>query len=242
MSIQRTLINGVNKAGQHEPIKTNNSGELLVRNENIISSYDYETFQNHNGSKVVLTTPEGISVYADTSPVPVRDINERKGWNYQKLTTDPAISKMNYYFYSQGSHAATLTDLKNMWFSGVVDKWAASNDVPFLVVYTKPTGTGDAGAWFHSKIAYDITSDKLVVIGEWCNWWAGDEEPKKGLNPNLRNIQLTNEIKTGDCLGTEEILTISVHTDSSSLEHKNCINSVGWSLNNGIEYNLKLAR
>ena len=242
MSIQRTLINGVNKAGQHEPVKTNNSGELLVRNENLVDSFDYETFQNHNGNKVDLMSNDGIAVYADTLPIPQIDDNNRKGWLYSKLTTDPPANKMNYYFYSEGSHTFTLTDLKNMWFSGSVDKWAANNDVPFLVVYTKPTGAGDAGAWFHSSIAYAITSDKVVVKGEWCNWWAGDEEPKKGLNPVLRNINLSNEVKTGDCLGTEELLTISVHTDSGSLEHKNCINSVGWSLNNGIEYNLKLSR
>lgn len=168
--------------------------------------------KSHNGF-VKLTGPSGPSVYADTLPVPTADNNSRDGWLYSKSS---GTEKFNYYIYGQGSHPITLSQLHNVFFSGAVDNYINGASVPFVVVYTKPTGAGDAGAWYHSKVAYALGNNHLnnIQLGELC-FFTCINQPKNIPN-NYRNINLSNKIVTGDALGTEEILTISIQSDSGA--------------------------
>ena len=68
----------------------------------------------HNG-RVNLSSNEGQSVYADSAPNPIDDLNGRAGWLYKKSS---GTEKFNYYFYSQGS-TPLLLKISRSFFAGV---------------------------------------------------------------------------------------------------------------------------
>jgi len=185
--------------------------------------------------KVKLTSPSGISVYAD-SQTPTVDEDDRDGWLFKKAGSDTA--KFNYYFYGTGSHPFSLSSLKNVNVTCSIDKYDDSASLPFIVVYTKMTGVGDSGAWYKSKIAYTLTSSDKIITGELVNLYCL-ENPN--LNNGLRDIKLTNLVTTGTADPSEEILTISVQSDSGSLiNSKILVSNVGYNLNDEIKRNIKL--
>lgn len=165
----------------------------------------------HNG--FVKLTGSGASVYADTLPIPTADTNDREGWLFTKTA---GAEKFNYYIYGQGSHPITLKNLHNVFFTGAVDDYQNGSSVPFVVVYTKPTGAGDAGAWYHSRISYSLNTNHRnnIQLGEIC-FFKCINEPKN-IPTTYRHIHLSNKQVTGDGEETEEILTISIHSDSAA--------------------------
>lgn len=167
--------------------------------------------KSHNG--FVKLSGSGSVIYADTLPIPTPDLNGRDGWLYSKTS---GAEKFNYYIYSQGSHAIPLNQLSTVFFQGAVDNYISNASVPFVVVYTKPTGSGDAGAWYHSKITYSMNATVLnnIQLGESC-FFRCIEKPKNILNNN-REVILGIKTVTGDGVGTEEILTIAIHSDSAA--------------------------
>jgi len=163
----------------------------------------------HNG--FVKLTGSGSSIYADSLPPPTSDPDGRDGWLYQKTS---GAEKFNYYFYSQGSSAFNLSHIKSLFFTGSVDNWVSIGSAPFIVIYTKPTGSGDAGAWYHSKVAYTISASSDIQLGELSYFYAGLKPTH--ITSSYRHILLNNKVITGDALPSEEVLTIAVHSDSSA--------------------------
>tara|TARA_R110002072_G_scaffold223_3_gene1660 strand:+ start:491 stop:1204 length:714 start_codon:yes stop_codon:yes gene_type:complete len=178
-------------------------------------------------NKVSVFSTSGVAAFADTSPAPTTDTdNNRSGWLHKKLT---GTEKLNYYFYSQGSKAKTLADLTSVCANVMLDTWDNTTSCPFFVVYTKPTGVGDAGVWFHSSIVYGCDANIDIALGEHIQLWAKTEPT---INTGLRQIELSTEIITGPALSTEEILTISIHTDSgSAVNTQSVISNLGWEIN-----------
>jgi len=188
-----------------------------------------ETQSNNPSSNILLTSSSGVAVYADTQPIPTVDGNNRDGWLYKKTIAN--ADKFNYYFYSQGSHPVLLGDLRSLVANVAIDNWQLNASVPFFVIYTKPTGVGDAGAWYHSKKAYAIDSLKNILIGEHVNLYCINK-PKCTHNGN-RDIELSTVIETGECLPTEEILTVSFQSDSAApIQTQVLVGNLGYELNN----------
>ena len=170
-----------------------------------------ETNSIHNGK--VKLTGSGPTVYADSMPQPTADLNDREGWLFTKTS---GAEKFNYYIYGEGNHSFTLSMLKNVFFTGSIDNYVSGTSNPYIVVYTKPTGIGDAGAWYHSKVSYHIDSFQNIQIGEMCLFRCLEQMEK---NPyTYREIPLLSKVTTGDALPTEEILTISIQSDSSAAD------------------------
>lgn len=165
-------------------------------------------------AKVQLSSSSGIAVYADSSPAPIPDLNGRDGWLYQKTS---GAEKFNYYIWSQGSHALTLENLDTIYMVGAVDTYTSVASVPFIVVYTKMTGSGDAGAWYHSRISYSIDSNQVINLGEIVQFYTHHKKPST-IN-GYRQVPLHNEIKTGDALPSEEVLYITLHSDSGGADN-----------------------
>jgi len=191
----------------------------------------------HNGKFKL--SGAGPTVYADTLPLPTADTNDRAGWLFTKTG---GTEKFNYYIYGEGSHPITLSHLNNVFFTGSIDNYVNGTSNPFVVIYTKPTGIGDAGAWYHSSIAYVIDSSQDIQLGELCLFSCiGTIEN----NPfTYRNIKMLSVVKTGDALPSEEILTISIHSDSSAPDTTQIlIKNVGFQARRGshqIKRNIKL--
>lgn len=204
-----------------------------------LSNAQIET-KNHevkHNDKVKLSSAGGLAVQADSSPSPTADEDDREGWLFKKIASDS--SKFNYYIYgdSGSSHAFTFNDLKSVHMCCSVDKWDNTASVPIINVYSKPTGSGDAQAWYHSRKDYSIKSSQKINAGEHINLYAGDRPELKNDN---RNIPLETLTSNGDCAGTEEILYIVVASDSGSLMNtKILMTEAGYNLNNEIKRNIK---
>tara|TARA_R110002020_G_scaffold303249_1_gene518608 strand:+ start:2809 stop:3471 length:663 start_codon:yes stop_codon:yes gene_type:complete len=178
---------------------------------------------------ILSTSASGAAVYGGET-APLADINNRAGWLFKKTLADAA--KFNYFYYGQGSHAITLGDIKSLCSNVVIDTWTNIQNAPFFVVYTKPTGVGDAGAWYHSKRAYVLEASKKILLGEPINIYA-ISEPVYTYNCD-RNVKLGAIVDTGTPLGSEEILTISLHSDSAApINTQILIKSLALELNDG---------
>ena len=184
---------------------------IKIANE-IIHTKNHEVKKN---DKVKISSAGGVAIQADSSPAPTADLDDREGWLFKKVASDS--SKFNYYIYGStgSSHQYTLSDLKSVHFVCSVDSWANTASVPIINVYSKPTGVGDAGAFYHSRKDYAINmSNQKIIAGEHINIYTGER-------PELRNdnryIPLESLTSNGDCAGTEEILYITVGSESSSL-------------------------
>jgi len=192
----------------------------------------------HN-DKVKITSTGGFAVYADSSPAPSSDSDDRQGWLWEKVTAD--ASKFNYYMYGAtgSSHPWTLGNLKSAHITCSIDNWQSGASAPFIVVHTVLTGSGDAGSFYHSRCAYTLnSSNHKIIAGEHINLYSGNKPNFKNEN---RSIPLETITSTGDCNDNEVIAYISVHSDSGALTGtKILVSEMGYNLNNEIYRSIKL--
>lgn len=193
------VLHACGRDGVAIAVKCSGDGQLDIQDNSLTNN-------------ILLTSVSGIGVYADTQPVPTTDINNRPGWLHTKPTGN--TDKFNYYFYSQGSHPVTLGQIKSLLSTVTIDTWPSAASMPFFVIYTKPTGVGDAGAWYHSKRSYAMDGTKKILMGESVNIYCVNKP--SNFHNNKRAIELSTIIDTGTALDTEEVLTITLQSDSGS--------------------------
>tara|TARA_R110002072_G_scaffold1773_6_gene14561 strand:- start:7627 stop:8310 length:684 start_codon:yes stop_codon:yes gene_type:complete len=142
------------------------------------------------------------------------DPNDRLGWLFKKDIA--GTGKFNYFFYGEGNKAITLDDLTSLNAIMTVDTYTNTSSLPFFIVYTKPTGVGDAGAPsfpYHSKITYSLTANEHINLGESIQAWSINKPPN---HPGKRFVEFNTKTVLGTGLGTEEIWYITLHTDSAA--------------------------
>ena len=71
------------------------------------------------------------------------------GWN---LTNSVAGTKFNLRFFDGSYQTVTLGQIQSVYFKGFINKNTETASMPFIHIYTKPTGVGDAGGFYHSRI------------------------------------------------------------------------------------------
>ena len=153
-----------------------------------------------------------MAIIADSSPSPIADPNGRPGWSYTKTA---GAEKFNYYFYSGVYETARLRDIKGMWFVGSVDAWTnQTNELPWFIVYTKMTGVGDAGAWYHSAILHQLNKNSNIIrAGEKCMWKVGVPDV---IVEGARVLKMNTTSVVGTYNEDDEILAVSLHSDSGA--------------------------
>jgi len=228
-SHQHSVLYSYNEAGDiFHPVTSTDGGELKVS----------PTIATTQRDQVKLDSASGVAVYADSSPTPTADTDDRSGWLFKKTASD--ATKFNYYVYadSGSSHTFTVADLKSIHLTCSVDNYQNSSSTPFAVVYTKPTGTNDEAAWYHSRRSYalDVTAN-IVLAGEHINLYA---LAVPTFNNTHRSLPLTSVATSGDYADTEEILFITIHSDSSALVNTQIlVAEMGYTLGS-IARNIKL--
>ena len=161
---------------------------------------------------------------------PVTDTNGRSGWLFVKALTGTA--KFNYFFYGEGSQAITLGEIKNIYANISNDNYLGGVTNPFIIVYTKPTGVGDAGAWYHSKITYKIPSSWNVQSGEIITIRTN----LMTTNFGYRTCWLSDKTVDGDAALDEEILYMTIHSDSGApAATQILVSEVGFSTIHGLQ-------
>jgi hypothetical protein len=209
-----------------EQLKVDVSGQSL--SVNTISGFSLETTQqellntvsNPPSATLFLDSPEGISAYADSNPAPIVDLYKRKGWYY---TNTSASNKFNYYFYSNGNTTQTLADITGAWCVCENDSTTTTSSIvnPIISIYT----VGNLNIWYQSSRAY--TSNINMVAGmKYLFYWG--VEPS--VYPELPRVQLSLATQNGTLQPTEQILTMSVGSDSGATPGfvKNLMTHIGW--------------
>ena len=192
------------------PLPVTISDGATASNQSTIARHTATSIVHNN--RVKLGSANATSVIGGES-TPIRDPDGRNGWLFKKLAND--ATKINFYYYSEGNTAFTLNDIQSLTAMISVNNYQNADSLPFFVVYTKPTGVGDGGAWYHSAVKYHIDSNIDVIMGELVEIYAGSEPTDN--NINKRKLSWNTKSVVGDGLPEEEILTISLHTDSGAL-------------------------
>jgi hypothetical protein len=194
----------------------NNKKELIEINSklqtlnNVTLTQEAKTLNANGYAQVLLTSAGGTAVKADTDCVVQQDPEHREGWY---LTNSVAGTKFNLYYFNGTQEAITLGDVLSIYFKGFINNNSETSSIPFFHIYTKPTGSGDAGPWYHSKIDYQYASDNTIGIGEECIFYGG-EVPKTLFNN--RQIAFNNKTITGEGLDSEEVLYLVVSSNSGA--------------------------
>lgn len=154
-------------------------------------------------------TSKNINVYADSSRPPLEDPNFVDGWYFVNAQ---AGQKFNWYPYSGAATTHARQDISSIY---MVVRFYQTTCRPHIGIYSKPTGTGDASSWYHSRWVY-ATYDQAIPTAPGTYLVHFGDDP--GIYPELPRleIQATEEFNSvGDRALTEEILTYAWGTDSS---------------------------
>jgi hypothetical protein len=144
-----------------------------------------------------------------------------QGWRYTNSVENGAS---NLYFYGYGIGNAfqrdiTVGDLKNFFVKARILNLINTNSIPFVNIYSRPTGSGDGGSFFKSRITYRIAQTPLAPAEEFVMLFERDEAGA-GLNSNVfRNVVRKNMVeiaRLGPCEDTEQLLLLSINTDSGA--------------------------
>jgi hypothetical protein len=157
-----------------------------------------------------------MAIQADSQPIAMSDENGRSGWSYTKIS---GAEKFNWYIYSGAHENMTVGDVDSLYFVGSIDAWSdATSELPFWNVYTKMKMDGsDAGSWYGSRITYTLHKDsQLVRSNEKCIFYALDQ-PDDTFS-GMRKIPMMSRIVTGVYNPEDEILTVSLGSDSGATQ------------------------
>ena len=167
------------------------------------------------------------SVYADGSPpVPIPLLRYGyQGWYYTNSDAwvNPAPSvrnKINWYLLPN-SATATVGDLRYVRMNLHVFSRVST---PFLTVYTKATGAGDAGGWYKSKRVYVVANAAAAAAlnnnTNYCfymNWNGCSVAPFTVAHNNVALSLTTVGSSAVGAFGSDEVLfAYSIGTDSGS--------------------------
>ena len=178
----------------------------------------------------VLDLPSGSenasAVVADGSPpAPIPVIRYGyQGWYYTNsdawVSSAPTVrNKINWYL---GPNVATTT-VGALQYVRLCLRVFNRVSTPFLTVYTKTTGSGDAGGWYKSKRTYVISEsdyNSLTNNTSYCFYVCWNGYSVAPFSVGHTNIALTLTEVAGNAIGGfgtgETILAYSIGTNSSS--------------------------
>jgi hypothetical protein len=205
---------GDDGSGTDRTVKCDTKGNLEVL-----------SIPDRNGyAQVLLGTAGATAILGDSTITPTTDPEGRDGWNF---INSVAGTKFNLYYFNGAQEVITLGDIDSLFSKLYINNFAGLSGAPFFHIYTKPTGVGDAGAFYHSRIDYEINSDVLVGIGEQVILYAIN---KPHITCNNRLIELKTKTTNGDGADSEEILYITLSSNSgATINDKNItVSSMGF--------------
>lgn len=227
--MNRTDIKKITNSNSHKKHDNNLEQTKILQELNY-----YKNLEPTN--KVLLSSSSGIAVYADSSPTPTADNDNRDGWLHKKIAT--GTDKFNYYFFSEGNNPMYVSDLLGLCANVSIDKWDNNSSAPFFNVYTKMTGSGDAGSWYKSRISYSIDNTVDICVGEHIEVWAKNQPNSYS---GLRQVELKTKVVNGTGADDEEIYTICLSSDSASLiDTQILVSSLGFDTIKNINHRVKL--
>jgi hypothetical protein len=171
---------------------------------------------------------QGSTLWADSTPIdnPFNaDENGREGWYY--FNSSNIANKSNIYWYANPptgtpgnlqENDMTFLQLSNMYSVFTCD-YVDNGEltVPFLSLYSQPTGTNDFIPTFaHSRWVYQLSNTNLSKLrkGETILIYTGSSRPS--VFNELASYQLNLVSQNGDASPTEIIAYMTINTQATT--------------------------
>jgi hypothetical protein len=162
------------------------------------------------------------AIYADSSVPPQQNSTFQNtysffGWAYKKVSPQASNAKINWYFPPPINNM-TVGDLKGLYYQ-IFNNCSSSGSLPFLVVYTKPTGSGDYASWYHSSMTYvpDTNSSPNQSCQMYVNIKNEPFTPQSiGIQNQINMVESSVNNPKGVYADDQQILSISFQTNSAS--------------------------
>ena len=156
------------------------------------------------------------TLYADSLNFSVgTDPNGRDGWYGINTAT---AGGSNCYWYSNSTvpqNNMSKQSLECIYVIMALDRVQPAIVLPFVSVYSKPTGADDYIPTFaHSRWVYTIPATHYLNAGEVVMLTIGDYTKVANIHPELRRVHLELSTQNGACGEAEIINYISLNTDS----------------------------
>jgi hypothetical protein len=152
------------------------------------------------------------SVYADGQPG-IQDPQYRDGWYFKNAA---AGQKINWYFYDGQAENVALGDMQSVYAIVTMDSVAS---LPIMAIYTTPTGSGDAQAWYKSRKVYSAPSG--LVAGKKYLFHVGQAP---AVHPELPKVQMVLSASSeGPQEASERVLTMAFNSNSGA-----AVDAVQW--------------
>ena len=193
---------------------------LIATESSTRSSEDAKIISSSIRSVVLPLTSAliGGQAYPAVMPDAVRGLSY-DGWYYKKVSDVGADRKINWYLGPDTN--MLVSDLKQVFFEmNLINK----TGLPFITVYTKPTGTGDFASWFKSSRTFELLNPSLLSSlsnnTPYCFHYKFDSNASDPFSYNHANkLMSPSDVVAnirGNFLPTEQILFFSFGTDSIS--------------------------
>ena len=169
-----------------------------------------ELISGASGGSDLTLVASNTAVPADGTRPLADPTGQEAGWYYKN--SNDLSDKINWYYLVPTNPALTMVkgDLDSM--HAIVHVRAGG--APYFVVYTKPTGTGDAAVWYKSRYVYSVPGlDLTAYIGQTIMlYWGVDD----GDFPLLPRVECTLDAVTsnGPQDPAEEVLFGNLSTSS----------------------------
>ncbi len=171
-------------------------------------------------SQVVQSIPYDLeyiapTMYADSVNGATSDPYMRGGWYWTNTAT---TGGSNCYWYSNSTvpqNDMSKAGMECVYTVMALDRVQPDIVLPFIVMYSKPTGADDFIPGFcHSRWVYTIPATHYLNAGEVIMLTVGDHTKVANIQPEIRRIHLVLSTTNGDCSDAETIGYISLNTDS----------------------------
>ena len=198
---QANANKGASGAGWYTVLTTN--GRTRLEKLIAISNEERSKLNNAQVIETHLLNTNAL-VFSNGAPG-ILDPNDRSGWYFKN---DSAGKKINWYFFD--GQAVNVT-LGNFSAYAIVTLDSVTSQ-PFLVLYSTPTGSGDAVPGFY-KSSRAFTWPAGSVVGTKYLIYFGQNPT---VHPNLPRVQLTTAITNGSFAPSERVFSVALHSDSGS--------------------------
>ena len=213
-----SALNATNK--NYVDIADASLNALITTESSDRSSQDSKIISSSNRSVVLPLTSSliGGQAYPAVMTDAVRNLNY-DGWYYKKVADDSVNKKINWYLGPDTN--MLVSDLKQVFFEMNLIN---TTGLPFITVYTKPTGTGDAASWFKSARTFELLNpsslSSLSNNTPYCFHYKFDSNASDPFSYNHANKLMSPSDVTanirGNFLPTEQVMFFSFGTNSGS--------------------------
>lgn len=168
----------------------------------------------------ILNVFSSPAIYADgaaplTVPITSSNTYAQFGWYFKNLI---AGQKINWYFPPDTNQ--TVGDVLGLYLRLFNCSTVSNDNSPFIIIYTKPTGSGDYASWYHSSMVYILDSTVTPTVN--TNYTFFKNVSGTCPNPAHYSSSLVNMIQSpvnnprGNYAPNQQILTIAIGSNSAS--------------------------